>query len=835
MAALNEYEVRHLAEHLESLGDLHSLDRILRIEWAEQVALGLPQSGVAAEAPYPRDAARSQFGERARCHLAWFDAKNRFNLAADFVEDVHRAWRLAEKTTDIALAGGAPAPSIRLEIRYAFMSGSVASIAGNLPYGLLAALAEHGIWPPGAALAYARSLASSHDRFHALLQLCPLLPTPQRGQVAAEALAASSETGDTQSQVHALSELGPYLSTDERDRFRAEMLLQARKHYVGTRSYGLLSLLDVVPEGQRDGLLTEALAASRSGVFPDANQEAQVLIQIARGKPAGQRRRVLSEALAAVQRTSAGGVRTSFLLAIAEQHTGLRRWQVRTMALKEARKGKSPAGRCQALADVAERMPARRRHSLFAEALRAVTETDDSGGRVFEDLAKRLPDHLVPAALEVARKVDDPERRSGALVAVARRLEGAAREQVLAEALAAARQIGGRSRPGLRGKALATVALELPADRRPDILAEALAAARAIADEDDLLAVRAALASRLPEPQRDQLQQYVAAATRSIGDPRHRVTVLGDVAAAVSPPLRVELLSEVLDIITTDVKEYRFDLRKLTPYLPEQLAHRALRALQRLQGAERVDFFWAAAVAGLAERLDQESLEEVAEILTITEHQKMYPTFRRLLPLMAQDQLMDIIDLLRLRVERGQAPFQAMIAHYLREPYRGQIQAAVLEYTQSENDPERRSEVLTLLAPSLPEDQRIDTLRDARAAIRELPEPGDRAAALTELAPLIPAKDQLDILAQALADAAVPRRVGGTAGAMAAVATAASACTSATWSPFWRPVLRQAAAENRTEVARQVRTALDDLVRSGGTATPGDALTALDDVVRWWP
>jgi len=31
------------------------------------------------------------------------------------------------------------------------------------------------------------------------------------------------------------------------------------------------------------------------------------------------------------------------------------------------------------------------------------------------------------------------------------------------------------------------------------------------------------------------------------------------------------------------------------------------------------------------------------------------------------------------------------------------------------------------------------------------------------------------------------------------------------------------------------RAALDDLVRSGGTATPADALTALDDVVRWWP
>jgi len=181
MAALNEYEVRHLAEHLESLGDLHSLDRILRLEWAEQAAGGFPQSGLAAGPPQP--------GERARCHLAWFDAKNRLNLAADFVTDVHRAWRLAGETTDDALNRGDPAPSIALEIRYALISGSVVSIAGNIPSHLLASLVEHGIWPPGQALAYARSISSSHDRFYALrcatvvdARTTVLVPATPRGQ-----------------------------------------------------------------------------------------------------------------------------------------------------------------------------------------------------------------------------------------------------------------------------------------------------------------------------------------------------------------------------------------------------------------------------------------------------------------------------------------------------------------------------------------------------------------------------------------------------------------------------------------------------------------------------
>src|SRR5262245_48513451 len=122
-SALDDYEIRHLAEHLEYLGDLRGLDNILRLEWRESYAVPAPAPGF-----FRRLLGRTKPGsERVRSHPAWFDAKNRLNSAADFVRDVQRTWRLAAKAVAADLRTQETAAGLGLEARYALNLASVNS------------------------------------------------------------------------------------------------------------------------------------------------------------------------------------------------------------------------------------------------------------------------------------------------------------------------------------------------------------------------------------------------------------------------------------------------------------------------------------------------------------------------------------------------------------------------------------------------------------------------------------------------------------------------------------------------------------------------------------
>jgi hypothetical protein len=69
---------------------------------------------------------------------------------------VRRSWRRAEAASAREIVDGGPAASVALEIRYALVSTSVASIARNVPLGLLRALVARGVWTWRQALAYAQ-------------------------------------------------------------------------------------------------------------------------------------------------------------------------------------------------------------------------------------------------------------------------------------------------------------------------------------------------------------------------------------------------------------------------------------------------------------------------------------------------------------------------------------------------------------------------------------------------------------------------------------------------------------------------------------------------------
>jgi hypothetical protein len=182
-AVLDEYEIRHLTEHLEFMGDGPGLDKILRLEWQERTTIESPPPPLLLRLfRQPRPAS-----ERVQTHLAWFEAKNRSNGAVDFFADVHRAWRLAAQAATTALATGQLVTELGLEARYALLLASVNSYASAVPIPLVVALVRGEVWLPTQAVAYARRLPEPRDRSAAFTALLPMLPEPLCSEITAEA------------------------------------------------------------------------------------------------------------------------------------------------------------------------------------------------------------------------------------------------------------------------------------------------------------------------------------------------------------------------------------------------------------------------------------------------------------------------------------------------------------------------------------------------------------------------------------------------------------------------------------------------------------------------
>ena len=813
----DQYAVEHLAGHLAAAGEAELLHRLLAMEGSMFTTAGIKASG-----------------------NLWFTVHDRLTDMDSYQRDVAAALALAEAGTDDALARGEQAPGVATEIRYALMLASVSSIAGNIPSSLLGLLVRDGLMPVAQALAYARSMPKPLDRFHALAELLPVLPAAAQGQVAEEALSAFADNEAGFIWGGGLADVAPYLSPQRWAGFIAESLARARAVPDVNRAYGLLALADVVPEEQRDTVLAEAEAAERSAAFGGSPyNQAQVLTKMGARLPAGQRGPVLERARAAARRGSDRHLRSSRLAEIAELHTGLRRRRVRAEALAQARKESSPMWRKSALLDVAPLFSGGQHREILAEALASQRADREDPVSEYGRLAEALPDDMLPELLAVSRSIDDPDVRCDALLAITARLPLADREQVMAEALAAARQVtdedGRRPR---RGLALSQVARHLPAERRTDLLWEAFIACRRIGDEHRLIELRAAIGSRLPDPEGGQVLRQAVAAAQAAREPGDRVGRLEDIATWAPARLKAELLTQALDIVASDVREYYSELIRLARDIPAELADRALDIAAPLADDPQLVVFYARALINLADWIPDESLGEVARAIVADYFGWKYlpAAGRRALARMSAGQLEEAIEFAgEMYNENGSAVVKALIAQYLPEPSRRRVQDEVLEFSRTVGDPANLTTLLIPVARGLPANRQAAVLREALDVARRIESPDDRLPWLAEVAALMTGADQASLFAEALSDAATATWITGAAGPMAVVAARAAECGVADWPRYWRPVMRQAAAEGRPEVATQACRAFAEAGIPAGADVPAGMLAALDDVIRWWP
>ena len=127
--------------------------------------------------------------ETAEGRNGWYEARERLGQVAGYLADLARIRRGVDQHVE------GRSPAIGLGCRYALMTASLNSLAGNIPTELLAALVESGTWLPSQALAYARQVPDAEQRVQAFSRLLPRLSGQERDQALRQALGGAGDRG----------------------------------------------------------------------------------------------------------------------------------------------------------------------------------------------------------------------------------------------------------------------------------------------------------------------------------------------------------------------------------------------------------------------------------------------------------------------------------------------------------------------------------------------------------------------------------------------------------------------------------------------------------------
>lgn len=145
VAHLTKYELHHLVEHLEALGQNQQLHQLLALETSEGAN-------------------------------AWYEVKESWDNAVSYAQDIERAWAVAEQQVTLpSRRGAAINTAIALQCRYALIIGSLNSLASNVPPEALTAFVEWNVWTPAQVLAAVHRIPKLEQRATALIAIAPAL------------------------------------------------------------------------------------------------------------------------------------------------------------------------------------------------------------------------------------------------------------------------------------------------------------------------------------------------------------------------------------------------------------------------------------------------------------------------------------------------------------------------------------------------------------------------------------------------------------------------------------------------------------------------------------
>jgi hypothetical protein len=646
----------------------------------------------------------------------WYDACDAIGKPAGFVNDVARAWKVAE-----GCYGEKPETTLALLFRYGLIRTSLNSLASNVPAELLGALVKHQIWQPAQGLAYAQQTQDPGQRAAGIAALVPYLPE----SLLPEVLKTIYQLHDPAYRSFALSKLAARFPDYWPEVLSAVRQIQDRYFSDGHSDEGFLYRAKALSELANQlppELLPEAVTIARQ--IDDASDYAWALIHMTKQRP-----NLLPEALAATYRISDESDRAIALSHLAKQQPDLlpealaitrqmsdKSFRARTLGemvehlpldmlpevLEMTHQINYESDRTEILIKLAEHLPL----DLLPEVLEITRQISDKSDRAWtlSHLAKQLP-KLLSEALEVTRQISDEYNRAWTLGYLAKHLP-----ELLLEAMEITHQISDKSS---RARVLNQLAKQLP----PELLPEALEMTRQVSDEF----ARARVLSELSEQRPDLLSEALTI-THQISDECDHVMALSELAKHL-PNLLPEALVVTRQI--TDESERAWVLGELAKQLPPDLLTEALGVIRQISDeAERT-----MALSELAKQLPDLLPEALEEIHQISHESLRTRALHNLVEHLPPELLPDALDMTR--QISGKFP-RTMALRELAKQLPSLLPEA-LQVARQISDEFFRAQAMSELAEQLPE-----LLPEALAVTHRISDEFDRAMVLGKLAEQLP-------------------------------------------------------------------------------------------------
>jgi len=614
--------------------------------------------------------------ETAQGRNGWYETCDRLGQTGNFVTDIARAWRLAEKMFEEN-----PSKSIALQCRYALITTSLNSLAKNIPASLMAALVKKGLWTPAQGLAYAQQAKESRQRAEGLSALAPHLSKP----LFSIALDTARSIQSDYYRANALSGLAPHLPSE----LLQEALNTARSiQDDSTRAKALSGLAPHLPE-----ILQEALDTAR-GIQDDFGRAIAL---------SGLAPHLSSELLQEAFDT-ARSIQDDFGRAIAL--SGLAPHlspELLQEALDAARSIPNDSNRAYALSVLAPHLP-----EILQEAFDAARSIPDDANHIaLIGLALHLP-KIVQEAVDVTGNIQYDSNRAYALIRLAPHML----PEILQKLLNTARSI--------QNGYYRAIALSVLTPHLPEILQEAFDTTRSIPDSYRSAIALSVLAPHLPP----ELLQEALDTARSIPDGYHRAIALSGLA----PHLPSELLQEALDTARSIPDGYRsaIALSGLAPHLPSELLQEALDTARSIPN----DSNRAIALSGLAPHLPSELLQEALN----TARGIQDDSYRAYALSGLTPHLPEILQEALVIARSIQSDSNRAYALIWLAPHLPEILQEALDTARSIQDDSNHAIALSGLAPHLPP----ELLQEFLVIARSIQYDYHRAKALSGLAPHLP-------------------------------------------------------------------------------------------------
>jgi hypothetical protein len=888
----NRYGLQHLTAHLETSRRVDELHQLLSVEWRTQQ--DKPDSHSGWQGLLCRLLDRFLAQKSTLFENTWYLVHEQVGETSNYLNDVARAWRLAEGVSVSEIKQGKTAASIGLEVRYALIATSVNSLAKNLLPPLLTELVKKGVWSVDQGLAYARQIPERQQRIEALTELVPYLLEPYKGKLLEQlqeekALAVELKKRQVQKQ----RELQPHVwelsialesalskqqkleaveraltpeqeiqnESDKDSKLRALAPLLAKygdpekakavvqeieDEYWRIKTW--VKLMPYLPTSQKNEELEKALAVARG--IKNEYWLVKALIELMPLLPVGKRSGDLKKARAATRNIQIPSSRAEALAKLVPYLLEPERERALSEALAIVPKIWNESWQVEVDADT---------EFLIPDYLKSYDSSQwdnaRSQVRVLVELAPHLRGQRLQKALKIAQGIKEEYSRSDALAALALRL---AELGYPAEALAAVQGVETE-------RALASLAPYLSAP----LLKEALAQARLIGDQEEQARAWVSLSPHLPEP----LLRKVITAALTIRYELRRGDHLVKLASRLAELGESE---DALTLVGMIEEEYcrTYALQRVSPHLSEaclekvvsSLRKRSKSAKQIIQDPELQVRARVTLASHLSGSLDNKVLEEeLFTVLRLNDREIDTHELVSLPPYLSEAWLERVLLSVQETREDIRAEALAWLTPHLpkallekaliavetiknQENEYNQLKARVglaahlselqlcevLDAIQVIEPGSRQTHLLERLLPYLPEPLKQEMLLVAFPTRRADDILHWRINSLIKLVPYLPEPQKHDVLREALAMVQESANDSDYVMYIDQMVSDLEEISPVILYPLWREILSNLAHHSRRDLLENFDALTPIIAALGGAESAVESFRAIQEVAQWW-